>query len=168
MEIKTYYGDERDKGYELAIDLLIHGVSKKQIMDVLGISKKLLYSWRRNADIVLIETFERYNTEEEYEKKFRELKKYKDFYTIGARIDNEEEKRLKAKQLFEKGFSNHKVSNIVHISKYTADKWRKEMGFEYIKDKTSYQTDAWVAEWCKEWDDFMKQLKRPLMIKSKE
>lgn len=63
MEIKTYYGDERDKGYELAIDLLIHGVSKKQIMDVLGISKKLLYSWRRNADIVLIETFERYNTE---------------------------------------------------------------------------------------------------------
>ena len=42
MEIKTYYGDERDKGYELAIDLLIHGVSKKQIMDVLGISKKLL------------------------------------------------------------------------------------------------------------------------------
>lgn len=164
MEIKKYYGDERDAGYELAIDLLTHGVSKKEIIDMLGISKELLYNWRRTAGVVFLENYEKYDTEKELNSKLEELKKYSGFYKRVGQIDQKEEKKTKAKELFEKGYSIHKVSKMVNISKCTAEKWSQEFGCPYFERQKDISNKVWAVAWCKEWDDFMKRLKRPLRI----
>lgn len=159
-----YYTDDRLEGYELACELIRHGATSQQIAENLGVSDKCVYNWRRRIGIGTREQIETYDDPEEMERKLEKLKSYNGIYISGNYIKDKNTKEERLIKLFEEGKNATQISAELGISINTVLRWIKKAGCEQKIEKQPPHA-CWAAKWCKEWDDFMKSLKRPLRRK---
>lgn len=162
-----YYTGKRLEGFELACELMRHGASAKQISEKLDISKETAYKWRKKIGLAPGEQVETYPDPDEMNRKLELLKGYQGIFGTGPYIENKDEKIKKAKELYEKGYSARKIGRELGVTAKCVIRWLQILGckeFEKKKEK-ELPKGLWAENWCKEWDDFMKSLKRPLMIK---
>lgn len=165
-ELNKYTG-KRLEGYNLACELIRHGASVKQISESMNLTTECIYGWKKRIGMCDKEYVESYSDPDEMQRKLELLKNYKGVFGTGPYIENKEEKMEKVKDMIEKGYSATKISEEMEIHLTTVRRWIKSMGLHYDarKQEKELPKGKWVEAWCKEWDDFMKSLKRPLTIK---
>lgn len=158
-----YYTGERLEGYELACDLIIHGASAKQVSSILGVSDKCVYNWRRRLDIGPREQVVSYAEPDEMERKLEKLKEYSGVFTSGKYVKNKEGVTERFKEMVAAGKHSKEISEELGISRTTVSRWRQINGVVPEAEKLP-QHGHFYEEWCKEWDDFISRLKRPLRL----
>ena len=162
-----YYEGKRKEGFELACELMLHGATARQVSENLGISKECAYKWRKRMMIDSAEQLEECFDSDEMKKKLELLKSYQGIWCTGPYIENKDEKMKKAKELYEKGYSVRRIGRELGVTARAAERWLQTIGCKCVENKKEKELPKglWVEKWCKEWDEFVGSLKRPLRIK---
>lgn len=147
------------EGKKLAYELIRHGVSNKEVGQLVGLDSRIICNWRANVERSSYCT-ELYDDPQELERKKIELSKYKGIFGRDAILKRTEVKKKMAQKYYDQGMPTKEICEKLNITAPALYSW----GIITPEERNAERSKEWLQEWCWEWDSFMSRLVRPIRL----